>query len=598
MNKFSIIRLPSLFMGCSLAVSVSAMDNDYRPAQRPVVVHRASSPAHGRDQQQFNRTPLTEEQSRSTLRAIRDWADEVNQTIYDIKIKRNQLIKKLKVTLKITNSNQPEWTLAKAKGLPEFRHGSVLFVGSINNNQFSLSRVTADSISSIMPLSPIADMKKIINHFRKRSDQGTPVELTAIKLQMLRAIHKWINANPTDPALQGDLFHLVIYQTGEVAVQAQTCRLTMWQAEDRLFQSFDARLRADLVKKRVTKVAFEDYLEKFNKPIKFKLRGTLKKLNVKLDFLPKKYEAELSGKDFFEYNWPQNQDTLGLIAEATGVEDFTNLHGFTAVNVGAYSTEIYYVGQGGLITKQFDFGTKKFEAQNIQKLLETIKERGKPVIFFNAISYAVVEGTRVPGVPVEDMSILDLNGARKCTNDDAGQFANALREATRAAQLEKAYVYLITKKECKLLNKWPNALAQLLSEFENNKLGFVSDFGTRSFSNKVVENRKVTELDLVEHYWPGLEKYADEADIVAWFRDPKDFDIHPRLEQYIHRIIASALKYLEDNFFSVRAIREQDEFNLVIRKSGNMQKLHADTNELFDVIKATRIADNEEKKGR
>lgn len=584
MNKFSII-MPPLFMGCSLAVSVSAME-----AQRPVVVHQAVSQVDGQNPQQFHRT-LSDEQSHSTLRAIRDWADEFNQTIYDIKIKRNQFIKKLKVTLKITTTNQPEWTLAKAKSLPEFRDGSVLFVGSINNNQFSVSRVSADNISPIIANAPIANMKKIINHFRKRSDRGTPAELSAIKLEMLRAIDKWINANPTDPALQGDLFHLVIYQTGEVAAQAQFCRLTMLQAEDRLFEGFDAQLRADLIKKRFTKAAFEDYLEKFNKPIKFKLRGTIKKLNVKLDFLPKKYEAELSGSDFFEYNWPQNQDTLGLIAEATGVEAFTNLHGFTAVNVGALSTEIYYVGQGGLITRQFDYGTKKFEPQNIQQLLHILKERRQPVIFFNAISYAVVEGA-----PVADMSILDLNGTRKCTNTDAGHFANLLSEGNRAAQIPNAYVYLITKKECKLLNKWPNALAQTQSEFENNKLGFISDFGTRSFSNKVVENRKVTEFDLIEHYWPGLEKYGDEADIVAWFKNPKDFEVHPRLEQYIHRIIASAMKYLEDNYYSVRAIREQNEFNLVIRQSGNMQKLHADTNDMFDVIKATRVADQEEKK--
>ncbi len=326
-----------------------------------------------------------------------------------------------------------------------------------------------------------------------------------------------------------------------------------------------------------------------------------KALLLDFDFLEPEMEATLEGEDLFIHNWKKNQNTMARVAKETGIEDFANREGFTAVSIGSSSSQAYHFDGKDVKTFQWFLGTddfgksgslgSKLQLASLLAALSNIKsannDYSKPIVFMNSIAFASPVGVTLTGFDLINLSsgpnVTFLNPKDEGTNILANDLVELL---TRNWKIYHAFLLKTKNKSDKILNKWTNSLVQRL--FAPNELGFVGDMGGSGFSLKLVENRAFDDaIDYISKFNDKNDKYLTKQDEIVKHFENDSIVSEPNvaLDDAIQRIIRSASAgLLEESRKSNPAFKDQEVFRVVIRQSGKLRKLFLDNGGTFRVI--------------
>lgn len=296
-------------------------------------------------------------------------------------------------------------------------------------------------------------------------------------------------------------------------------------------------------------------------------------------------EHELEAETFFTHRWTENEKKLAGFVKITGSEGagFASKEGFIAVSVGTLATHLYYVENGKIISRAFPFGTKS-DARNqssidlITPMLELIKSKKRPSVYFNSLSYAKIPGYESAGTSYielhEDIE-LDTSGERGYV----GRMGNLLSRLIRQHDIKGAFIHQAPK-ELKFAYNWSTTLIKNLPQLsEGNNI--IGDFSNSSFSAKRVIDEQVEERNIVKD-----DNYCDASDILSHYVTTPERGIHPKLKIYLDRMIADVENDIDKN---PRQFGKQKNIHFVIGITGHLSKLFHDCKD--------RVGDSEEKSG-
>lgn len=292
-------------------------------------------------------------------------------------------------------------------------------------------------------------------------------------------------------------------------------------------------------------------------------------LHTEVQFLNGEHEPE--AQTFFNYKWPENEKKLQAFVKIIGSEGrgFGSREGFIAVSVGTLDTHVYYVENDQINSLALPFGTmsdtrdpKTLTA--IRAMLKLIKEKNRPSVFFNSLSYAKIRGYEPTGTSFielhEDIE-LDTSGERGYV----GRLGNLLSRMIREQQIKGAFIHQ-SPKELKFAYNWSTAIVKTLPRLgEGNNI--IGDFSNNSFSAKRAIGLEVEDRNLIKE-----DKYKDSADILNRFISNPEQGL-PKIKVYLDRMIADVISDITQN---PSQFRGQKQIHFVIGFTGHLSRLFWD----------------------